>query len=80
MSTYPKQVRDQLKNITIQEFQSALVKDGWELVRSEGARVTYVKNDKVITLHIHPKKKPWVQICLNIYLNKQDGTLETLKE
>ena len=56
MSTYPKQVWDQLKNITIQEFQSALVKDGWELVRSKGARVTYVKNDKVITLHIHPKK------------------------
>ena len=56
MSKYPKQIWDQLKGITIQQFRSALLKDGWELVRSKGARITYVKNDQVITLHMHPKK------------------------
>ena len=56
MSNYSKQTWDQLKNITIQELQSALLKDGWKPIRSKGARVSYRRDTRVVTLHVHPKK------------------------
>jgi len=54
---YPRQVWDQLKNITADRLIKALEKSGW--IRDEGTGNIYVyrhPNGKRITIHYHPKK------------------------
>lgn len=56
MSNYSKHTWNQSKNSTLHEIQSAPSKDGWKPIRSKGARVSYRRDKRVVTLHIHPKK------------------------
>jgi len=55
---FPKQVWDQLKNITADELIKALVKDGWVHDESSGAIQVYrhVDTGQRVTIHYHPQK------------------------
>ena len=59
MSVYSKNIWDQLKNLTIQDLQKALQKDGWthswhtaiqRWQKGQG------RDLKQVSLHVHPKK------------------------
>lgn len=58
MTKYSKPVWDQLKGVTLQQFQAALEKDGWVHRPTHSSRVNYYKDgvENPITLHPHPKK------------------------
>ena len=54
---YPKQVWDQLKNITASELSRALKKDRWELDETHrGVQVYRHPDGRRITIHFHPQK------------------------
>ena len=56
MSTFPKQIWAQLKNITIQDLEKALQKDGWKAEERRGATMGYRKDSqRRVVLHMHPK-------------------------
>lgn len=56
MTTYSKEVWDQLRNITIQKIAKALEKDGWVREETRGATQGYRKQpDQRVVLHHHPK-------------------------
>jgi predicted RNA binding protein YcfA (HicA-like mRNA interferase family) len=46
----------QIKNKTKDEIISALQKDGWILDESKGAEQIYLKNNKRVSIHYHPKE------------------------
>ena len=60
MTTYPRQVWDQLKNKTIQEIAKALKKDDWIREETQGATQGYrhptrPPDSNRVVLHMHPK-------------------------
>ena len=60
--SYPQNIWNQLKNITVNELIRALEKDGWEREKTPGAILAYNKpvddqdHTKRVTIHYHPKK------------------------
>jgi predicted RNA binding protein YcfA (HicA-like mRNA interferase family) len=50
------EIWDQIKNISADEIVKALEKDGWMLNRSRGSRLTYLKDNKIVSIHFHPHK------------------------
>ena len=60
MTTYPKEIWDQLKNTTIQDLAKALERDGWRKEASRGATQGYRHPERPsdrnrVVLHFHPK-------------------------
>mgnify|MGYP001072639256 CR=1 FL=1 len=54
---FPKNVWDQLKNISINELISALKKDGWDPDEKASAVQAWVHPDgRIVTIHYHPRK------------------------
>jgi predicted RNA binding protein YcfA (HicA-like mRNA interferase family) len=58
---FSKSARDQLKNKTVDEFITALLKDGWarDLESKRGAVLVFRKRTsppRRVTIHYHPKK------------------------
>ena len=50
------EIWDQIKNISADEIVKALEKDGWMLRRSRGSRLTYLKDNKIVSIHFHHHK------------------------
>lgn len=59
---FPKNIWNQLKNLTVEQIINALEKDGWEKSKSPTARIPYRKvfvetgEIKRVVIHFHPKK------------------------
>jgi predicted RNA binding protein YcfA (HicA-like mRNA interferase family) len=56
---YPRNVWNQLKNITADELIKALEKDDWTLDSSHGSIRVYIKQhsqNRRVSVHWHPKK------------------------
>ena len=49
-------VWSQLRNISVEQLISALQKDGWAQKKTRGAIQTWLKKDKVVAIHYHPKR------------------------
>ena len=80
---YPKNVWDQLKNITVERLMKALENDGWKKCKSNGARHPYTKEDNKgradrIVLHYHAKKT-FSKFRLNGLLDDIGWSVEDLK-
>jgi predicted RNA binding protein YcfA (HicA-like mRNA interferase family) len=55
--SYPKAIRDQLKNISAAKLISALKKDGWKPRRSRGLKQVFTHfSGKIVSIHYHPGK------------------------
>lgn len=79
MGVFPKHVWDQVKNTTPPEFESALLKDGFEFYSKKGAQRLYLHADRRrVTVHWH--KKPYGPSLLKGLLNDAGwSTAEDLK-
>ncbi|MCK4761214.1 MAG: type II toxin-antitoxin system HicA family toxin [Candidatus Aminicenantes bacterium] len=53
---YPKQIWNQIKNISVEKLITALNRDGWVRDEKRGASLIYRRNKDRITVHYHPKK------------------------
>ncbi len=54
---FPKQVWDQIKNVTARELIKALKKDGWTRRNTSGACQGFSSPDgRYVSIHVHPKK------------------------
>ncbi len=46
----------QLKNVTADKLIHALENDGWRLRGGSGSRRIYLKGQRLVSIHYHPKK------------------------
>ena len=54
---FPKQVWDQIKNVTASELIRALKKDGWTRRNTSGSSQGFSSSDgRYVSIHVHPKK------------------------
>jgi predicted RNA binding protein YcfA (HicA-like mRNA interferase family) len=53
---YPKNIWNQLKNITVEEIINALEKDNWIKDTTVITERIYLKNSDRVSIHYHPQK------------------------
>ena len=80
MATYSKNVWNQLKAITCDEFISALERDNWLFEGTRGAVHAYRHPDgRRVTVHRHPSGDGYRPSLLKAQLEATEWTVEDLK-